>query len=71
MFGNTEEGGGFLAPGVTSGSPFRTNDKNRWDTGRAWTHHTIDLPRTWSVFGAQVRQEKKVGMIDDMKGVDP
>ncbi|MCL2048345.1 MAG: S8 family serine peptidase, partial [Defluviitaleaceae bacterium] len=63
--GNTApEGGGFFNSSVTTGSSFRTND-DMWDRGYDWAFHTIGLPWAWSVFGAHVRQEPKIGIIDD------
>ncbi|MCL2050050.1 MAG: S8 family serine peptidase, partial [Defluviitaleaceae bacterium] len=59
------KGGGSFNSGVTTGSSFRTNNNNWWYTGRDWPLHAVGFTWAWSVFGAQVRQDTKVGILDD------
>jgi hypothetical protein len=50
--------GGSFNPGVSTGGSFRANDP-WWDTAdnHDWAFHSIDLPRAWSVFGSQEKNE--------------
>jgi hypothetical protein len=56
--------GGFFHSSASSGSSFRTRD-SWWGSVSDRAFRNIDLPRAWAVFGAHIRQNIKVAIIDD------